>query len=305
MENKDIQKLTEAIENTYVDGSGINFIDVFNLPLRDRVYEILDLLIEVIFPGYTGMQIISRDNVGEVIGRLVNRIDSELSEQSERALRHQCRLEKCPDCDCHLKAKEATRYLIERIPKIRQFIKTDIGAAFDGDPAAHSFDEIVLSYPGLFAIATNRIAHELYLQDIPLIPRIMSEKAHQKTGIDIHPGAKIGERFFIDHGTGVVIGETSIIGKNVRFYQGVSLIAMSIPKDARKITGRKRHPTIEDDVTIYAEATILGDITIGIGSMIGGNVWIKNSVPPDMVVSTANPELVYKERRIKKEKKQK
>jgi len=175
-------------------------------------------------------------------------------------------------------------------------LKGDVSAAFDGDPAAQSYEEIVISYPCITAIATYRIAHELYLQDVPLIPRIMSECAHSRTGIDIHPGARIGRNFFIDHGTGVVIGETTIIGDNVKIYQGTTLGAMSFPKDERGqiIKGRKRHPKIEDNVTIYAEATILGDITIGKNAVIGGNVWVKESVPPGVTVTTANAELVYK-----------
>ena len=162
------------------------------------------------------------------------------------------------------------------LPKIRRILKTDIQAAFDGDPAASSYEEIVLSYPGLKAIAVHRIAHELYLKNVPLIPRIMSEHAHHRTGIDINPGAKIGERFFIDHGTGIVIGETSIIGNNVKIYQGVTLGALA-PAKGQSLRGVKRHPTIEDDVTIYAAATILGNITIGKGTIISGNVWIKDS----------------------------
>jgi serine O-acetyltransferase len=175
-------------------------------------------------------------------------------------------------------------------------LKGDVKAAFDGDPAAKSFEEIVISYPCITAIAIHRIAHELYLKEVPLIPRIMSECAHARTGIDIHPGAKIGKNFFIDHGTGVVIGETSVIGNNVKIYQGTTLGALSFPKDERGriIKGGKRHPTIEDDVTIYAEATILGDITIGKGSIVGGNVWIKESVPAGVTVMTPNAELVFK-----------
>jgi serine O-acetyltransferase len=184
---------------------------------------------------------------------------------------------------------------LAQIPKIREMLKGDVAAAFDGDPAAKSYEEIVISYPCIIAIATYRIAHELYLKDVPLIPRIMTECAHAKTGIDIHPGARIAKNFFIDHGTGVVIGETTIIGNNVKLYQGTTLGAMSFPKDERGriIKGGKRHPTIEDDVTIYAEATILGDITIGKGAVIGGNVWIKESVPAGVTVTTPNPDLVY------------
>ena len=173
---------------------------------------------------------------------------------------------------------------------------TDVRAAHEGDPAAQSFDEIIFSYPGIFAIMVYRIAHELYEQKIPLIPRIMTEYAHSVTGIDIHPGAQIGESFFIDHGTGVVIGETTEIGKNVRLYQGVTLGALSLPKDAgAQLRGKKRHPTIEDDVIIYAEATILGEkAVIGARSVIGGNVWITDPVPPDTRVLFETPHLIYK-----------
>jgi serine O-acetyltransferase len=192
-------------------------------------------------------------------------------------------------------AEKATQHLLTQLPKIRELLKGDVAAAFGGDPAARSFEEIVISYPCIMAIATYRIAHELYLKQVPLIPRILSECAHSKTGIDIHPGAKIGKNFFVDHGTGVVVGETSVIGNNVRFYQGVSLIAVSIPKKAQSIRNAKRHPTIEDDVTIYAEATILGNVTIGKDSVIGGNVWIKNSVPPGTTVSMSKLESMYKQ----------
>jgi serine O-acetyltransferase len=192
-------------------------------------------------------------------------------------------------------AENVTQYLLTQLPKIRQMLKGDVGAAFDGDPAAKSYEEIVISYPCITAIATYRIAHELFVKQVPLIPRIMAECAHSKTGIDIHPGAKIAKNFFIDHGTGVVIGETTIIGDNVKIYQGTTLGAMSFPKDERGriIKGGKRHPTIEDNVTIYAEATILGDIVIGKNTIIGGNVWIKESVPAGVTVTVANTDVVY------------
>jgi serine O-acetyltransferase len=185
-----------------------------------------------------------------------------------------------------------------RIPSIREKITGDVTASYEGDPAARSFDEIILSYPGLAAIAVYRVSHELHLLSIPLIPRIMTEYAHSKTGIDIHPGARIGDNFFIDHGTGVVIGETTIIGNNVRIYQGVTLGALSFrkDKDGRVIKGGKRHPTIEDNVVIYAGATILGgDTFVGKNSIIGGNVWLLESVPPNTTVTHQQPKLVYKE----------
>jgi serine O-acetyltransferase len=204
-------------------------------------------------------------------------------------------MEKCDTGDCKRMAEEAAEYLVEQLPKIREMLKGDVGAAFDGDPAAKSYEEIVISYPCITAIATYRIAHELYLKDVPLIPRLMTEWAHAKTGIDIHPGATIGKNFFIDHGTGVVIGETTNIGDNVKIYQGATLGALSFPKDerGRAIKGGKRHPTLEDNVTIYAEATILGNVTIGKGSIVGGNVWLKESVPPGVTVSMAETDLVF------------
>jgi serine O-acetyltransferase len=184
---------------------------------------------------------------------------------------------------------------------VRTLLKGDVHAAFDGDPAAKSYEEIVMSYPCITAIATYRIAHELYVRQVPLVPRIMSECAHARTGIDIHPGARIGRNFFIDHGTGVVIGETTIIGDNVKIYQGTTLGALSFRRDERGriIKGGKRHPTIEDNVTIYAEATILGDVTIGRGAVIGGNTWIKESVPPGVTVASPNPDLIVRKHKKK------
>jgi serine O-acetyltransferase len=186
--------------------------------------------------------------------------------------------------------------LLDAIPEIRKVLATDVRAAYEGDPAAKSYDEIVFSYPGIFAVMIYRLAHRLHSQGVPLMPRIMSQYAHSATGIDIHPGAQIGEAFFIDHGTGVAVGETTQIGKNVRIYQGVTLGALSLPKDAgESLRGSKRHPTIEDDVIIYANATILGgDTVVGARSVVGGNVWITESVPPDTKVLIENVGLVYK-----------
>jgi len=195
-------------------------------------------------------------------------------------------------------SSESVLRLLRRIPELRRLLWLDVQAAYDGDPAAKSHEEVMLSYPCITAIATYRVAHELYESGIPLIPRMMTEWAHSETGIDIHPGAKIGERFFIDHGTGVVIGETTTIGNDVKMYQGVTLGALSFPKgpDGKVVKGGKRHPDIEDGVTIYAEATILGgDTRIGKGSVIGGNVWLTSSVPPGTKV-TVTPKLEFQER---------
>ena len=293
--NKKIEDLVSDITQTYKGDSGINFIDTSNLPVQDKILEILDLLFEVLFPGYTGRRTVTKSNINRIIIDILYHVYTELSEQIERACRYRCRMEKCDTGDCRKIAEDATHYLLTQLPKIRDLLKGDVAAAFDGDPAAKSYEEIVISYPCIIAIATYRLAHELYLKDVPLIPRIMTECAHAKTGIDIHPGAKIGKNFFIDHGTGVVIGETTIIGQNVKIYQGTTLGALSFPKDERGniIKGGKRHPTIEDNVTIYAEATILGDILIGKDAVIGGNVWIKESVPSGVTVTTPKADLVY------------
>jgi len=293
--SRKMEKLISEITHTYKGDSGINFIDASNLPHRQKILEILDLLTEVLFPGYTGKRTVTKSNINFILGDILCQVYTELSEQIERAYQYQCRMKKCDGSDCRTMAENVTQHLLIQLPRIRELLKGDVGAAFDGDPAAKSFEEIVISYPCIMAIATYRIAHELYLKEVPLIPRIMSECAHSKTGIDIHPGAKIGKNFFIDHGTGVVIGETTVIGENVKIYQGTTLGAMSFPKDERGriIKGGKRHPTIEDNVTIYAEATILGNVTIGAGTIIGGNVWIKESVPAGVTVTVANTDLVY------------
>ena len=199
----------------------------------------------------------------------------------------------CPDRD----AKTIVADFVARLPEVRRLVDTDVQAAYDGDPAATSRMEVVMAYPGLYAVTIHRLAHELYKLGVPILPRVMSELAHSKTGIDIHPGATIGERFFIDHGTGVVIGETTVIGRNVRLYQGVTLGGLSFSKDqsGALVKGLKRHPNIEDNVVIYANATILGgDTTIGHDSEIGGNVWLKDSVPPYSRVYNQQPAPVVK-----------
>ena len=300
--DKQLEGLVNAITKTYQGDCGINFIDAANLPIRGRILEILDSLFEVLFPGHTGNRIITKSNIRFVVGDVLCQIHSDLTEQIKRAYQYLCRVRDCGPCDCQQKAEQVTLQLLNRLPRIREMLKGDVRAAYDGDPAAKSYEEIVISYPCITAIATHRIAHELFIRDVPLIPRIMAECAHARTGIDIHPGATIGRNFFIDHGTGVVIGETSIIGDNVKIYQGTTLGALSFRRDERGriIKGGKRHPTIEDNVTIYAEATILGDVTIGRGAVVGGNTWVKESVPPGVTVSSPNPDLLY--RKIKKHK---
>lgn len=294
-DSKQIDSLTQAILASYQDDMGTNFIDVKNLPVRDKILFVLNSLMELLFPGYTGKRPVSSENIRSIVQEILVMVRRELADQIELALRFNCKLKECPACDCRILAGECCEKLLNQIPDIRQMLKEDVQAAFDGDPAAKAPEEIVLSYPHLCAIAIHRVAHELYRMDIPLIPRMMAEYAHSQTGIDIHPGAQVGRRFFIDHGTGVVIGETAVIGNNVKIYQGVTLGAVSFPKDEQGniIRGKKRHPTLEDDVTVYAEATILGDIVIGKGAVIGGNVWIRESVPPGAVVTIAKPESLY------------
>jgi serine O-acetyltransferase len=294
-----IESLVGKIARTYKDDSGTNFIDVSNLPVRDKILEVLELLTEILFPGYTGKRTVTKSNVNFIVIDILYHVYTELSEQIERAFKYQCRMQDCDTGDCRSMAEGTALHLLSELPKIRELLKGDVSAAFDGDPAAKSHEEIVISYPGIIAISTYRVAHELYVEEVPLLPRIMSECAHSKTGIDIHPGATIGKNFFIDHGTGVVIGETTIIGDNVKIYQGATLGAMSFPKDerGRVIKGGKRHPTIEDNVTIYAEATILGDVVIGKNSVIGGNVWLNESVPPGTTVTVAGADLVYRKKK--------
>ncbi len=305
LSGKKIENIVSELSKTYEGDCGINFIDATNLPVRDKILEILDLLIELLFPGYTGKRTVTKANINFIIGDVLCQVYSSLSEQIERAYKYLCRMNNCDSSGCRMMAEEVTQYLLTQLPRIREMLKGDVKAAFDGDPAARSYEEIVISYPCIIAIATHRIAHELYLKEVPLIPRIMSECAHARTGIDIHPGARIGKNFFIDHGTGVVIGETTIIGNNVKIYQGATLGALSFPRDERGriIKGGKRHPTLEDDVTIYAEATILGDVTIGKGAVIGGNAWVKESVPAGVTVSMSNPDLVYKHSKTAKDNK--
>lgn len=267
------------------------------LPDKASVIEILDDLMEVIYPGYFGRKDVESSNIEYYVGDLLDSIYTTLTLEIYRSIRPECSNATALDsCDhCHGIAEERALLFLRALPDLRARLSEDVQAAFDGDPAAKSFDEVIFAYPAIFAITIYRLAHELNLQEIPLLPRIMTEHAHSVTGIDIHPGATIGAGFFIDHGTGVVIGETTIIGNRVKLYQGVTLGALSFAKDeeGRMIRGKKRHPTIEDDVVIYAGATILGGATvIGRGSVIGGNVWLTRSVPPYTKVVISEPELV-------------
>jgi serine O-acetyltransferase len=293
-----INDVVAELNATYQDETGVNHIEGANLPSKREIIAILDELEEIIFPGFVNRKIIDIDNVQYFVGNIISRIYVELTRQIKQAFLFQCNKDgsKCKKCDADKNAPDAVMHLIKSLPEIREKVKTDVNAAFDGDPAAKSFEEIILSYPGIYAIIVYRIAHELYKKNVPLIPRMMSEYAHSKVGIDIHPGAQIGEYFFIDHGTGVVIGETAVLGRGVKIYQGVTLGALSFPKDENGniIRNKKRHPTLEDNVTVYSGATVLGDVVLGKGSMIGGNVWLTKSIEPETIVTISDPELRIK-----------
>ncbi|MCK5706024.1 MAG: serine acetyltransferase [Candidatus Aureabacteria bacterium] len=273
--------LVTDVCSSYKDDGIFSRSKLRKLPSKKIIIEILDDLFKILFPGFFGKRELEKETIQYYVGDLLNNINIRLTEEVEHAFCYWCSDKECNTCNCNQKAPETVKEFLLKLPFVRELLKGDVEAAFDGDPAAKSFEEIIVSYPGLFAITTHRIAHELYVQNVPLIPRIMSENAHAKTGIDIHPGAQIGKNFFTDHGTGIVIGETTIIGDNVKIYQGVTLGALSFPKDERGniIKGAKRHPTIENNVTIYAGATILGGKTlIGKDAVIGGNVWLTSSV---------------------------
>jgi serine O-acetyltransferase len=268
------------------------------IPSRQAVTEIIDQLRELLFPGFFSRTRIDPVSFRYAIGQVSTALFDLLSEQISRCIRHECFRLRLECTNCEQRGFEDALAVLAAIPEIRRVLAADIRATFDGDPAAKSTDEIVYGYPGLQAIAVYRVAHQLFQLDVPMLPRMMTEYMHGATGIDIHPGAQIGEGFVVDHGTGVVIGETSQIGNGVRIYQGVTLGALSLPREAgNRYRGKKRHPTIEDDVIIYAGATILGgDTVIGARSLIGGNVWLTESVPPDTRVMIENPRLIKKTR---------
>jgi serine O-acetyltransferase len=275
-----LTEIVEGILDSYRELGGINHIEGANLPSSQSVERIVEVLESLIFPGFRAEETIDLAGMRYTIGEKVAGISRALAVEVEKSLRYTCRQRR--DCgrheDCAGEAAEIVCDLLSKIPEIRTRVDRDVKAAYRGDPAARSAEEIILSYPGVEAILVHRIAHELWEREVAMIPRMMSEYIHGKTGIDIHPGARIGDSFFIDHGTGVVIGETAVIGDNVKIYQGVTLGALSVQKE---LANRKRHPTIEDEVTIYAGATILGgDTVVGRGSIIGGNVWLTESVPP-------------------------
>ena len=287
-----IDMLIDGILDSYDRYGGINRSESENFPNRENVIAVLSDLQSLVFPGFRCDEEITPVNIRYITGMRVNRIIATLTKEIQKALvyadTHKRNAPAAESAQCLKKAEGIAMALVEELPEIRRKITIDAEAAYRGDPAAQSSEDVILSYPGLEAILIYRIAHFLYASNIPIIPRIMSEYIHGKTGIDINPGAEIGESFFIDHGTGVVIGESTVIGRNVKIYQGVTLGALSVKKE---LMNKKRHPTIEDDVTIYAGATILGGKTIiGRGCIIGGNTWVTESLPPGTVLTQEREE---------------
>jgi len=299
-----LNRLTDRIVESYVEIGTVNYLGHCPLPSTAAVIEIIDDLKEVLFPGYRRRQNLHLGNVTYYVGDLIDGLHDKLAQQISRALRHQQdrqrHLQACSaePIDFEAEGQRAAVEFLESLPEIRRILATDVQAAYDGDPAASGLDEVIFCYPGLHAVTVHRLAHQLYKQKIPLIPRMMSEYSHSMTGIDLHPGASIGPSFFIDHGTGVVIGETCEIGAGVKIYQGVTLGAVSFAKDGdgNLVRGTKRHPTLENGVVIYANATILGGMTvIGASSVIGASVWLTKSVPPNTMVTIETPMLRLRE----------
>jgi serine O-acetyltransferase len=296
-----LPKLVDKIMKSYETFGGMDHLEGKDLPSKKVVIEVLEDLFTVLFPGYLGKGDVTKANIKYFLGNTLTSISTLLTNEVEKSLKYICRkITECPHDVCQERAQVVVQELLEKIPEIRSLLSGDIEAAYNGDPAAVSNEEVILSYPCVLAITTYRIAHELYLRGVPLIPRIMSEHIHSLTGIDIHPGAKIGKNFFIDHGTGVVIGETAEIGDNAKLYQGVTLGALSFPKDEQGhiIKGRKRHPTVGNNVVIYSGATLLGaDAVVGDNVIIGGNVWITSPVASGTQITIARPELKYEKKR--------
>jgi serine O-acetyltransferase len=288
--------LVDRIVEQYDKKGRLHHVGPEPIPSRRAIIDIIRKTIPILFPGFFAEKRLDEINHRYYLGEQVMELFDAIAIQIQHAIRHDCIRFNRPCVHCEDLSQEITLGFIENIPELQKTLSKDVRAAFEGDPASRHFDEIIFCYPGLFAVAVYRVAHWLHTNKVPLIPRIMTEYAHSLTGIDIHPGVVIGESFFMDHGTGIVIGETTTIGDRVRLYQGVTLGALSLSKDeCPLLRDTKRHPTIEDDVIIYANATILGGQTvIGARSTIGGNVWLTESIPPDTSVFLKKPELVMK-----------
>ncbi len=289
--NDEINEIVNAIINDFDGGKNIDTVKLFSNPDKTEVRELVQHFFRIIYPGYFCDRSYKIYNPKNSFAVTIEDVFYHLKKQIFRALDYMQDSDKMTVEQREEESYRITKEFFGKIPMIREYIETDLLATLDGDPAAGSFDEIILAYPGLMAITVYRIAHELYLLNVPVLPRLMTEYAHSETGIDIHPGATIGKFFFIDHGTGIVVGETSIIGNNVKIYQGVTIGALST-RGGQKLAGKKRHPTICDNVTIYANASILGgDTVIGENTVIGGSTFITSSIEANTKVSMKNPEM--------------
>lgn len=298
----DVPVIVDELVASCSRGGCFDHVSAEPIPHREAIIDILHRLALILYPGYFIRTRLDSVNLEYYLGQQLIAIYEILSEQIILAIRHDCIRHNQSCVHCEQLGHQLTLEFLRKLPQLRQTLAMDIRAALEGDPAAKGYDEIIFSYPGIRAITIYRIAHELYRLNVPLMPRIMTEYAHSRTGIDIHPGAHIGASFFIDHGTGVVVGETCTIGNRVRIYQGVTLGAISLSKtEVRKLRSKKRHPSIHDDVIIYANATILGGNTVvGERCVIGGNVWLTHSVPPDTEVFIKKQDLIFGEKQYKK-----
>lgn len=301
LEFNEVEQVVEIVMDDYNKKREIDGMTMFHQPDQDKVVEIVNKLLRIFFPGFYRDEVYKIFNMRHTLAALVEDVMFNLQKQVTIALKNERSYAQSSENDVRKKAKEITIAFMKQVPRMREYIDTDLDAMFDGDPAANSKNEIILCYPGLLASTIHRIAHVLWELEVPLIPRMMTEYAHSKTGIDIHPGATIGKYFFIDHGTGIVVGSTTTIGEHVKLYQGVTLGALSTSA-GQSLHGVKRHPTIEDNVTIYSGASVLGGQTvIGHGSVIGSNAFVTSSIKPDSRVTIQNQELHQSSEGIKKE----
>ena len=293
VKEEEVDEIVKSILSDFEGGKNIDTIHMYNKPDKAQVQELIHCLFQIVYPGYFKDRHIKIYNPQNSFAVIIEDSFYHLNKQVTLALEYRKGGEVLSEEERKKESYRICKAFFKKLPTIREYLETDLLATYDGDPAAGCFEEIILAYPGLMAITVYRLAHELYLENVPVLPRLMTEYAHSRTGIDIHPGATIGKYFFIDHGTGIVVGETSIIGKNVKIYQGVTIGALST-RGGQKLSGKKRHPTICDGVTIYANASILGgDTVIGENAVIGGNAFITRSIEPNTRVSMKNLEMEY------------
>lgn len=302
--NSELPSIADQLEQRIVAGYHVETEEGLNVAGRNDIYRVLDDILAVLFPGAYSKESVNSADINFYINDKLRHVCKDLAQHISDGLSYHCHHDDCDKCECEERAKSSSIELIKELPNIRDLLMSDIRSGLEGDPASQSFQEIILSYPFVEAVATHRVAHKLYELGVPVIPRIMAERAHSRTGIDIHPGANIGPGFFIDHGTGLVIGETCNIGKNVTIYHGVTLGAFSpYDREGNKFKGAKRHPDIEDNVIIYSGAVILGgETTIGKNSVIGGNAWITKSVPENSLVFSKFEVIIKEDTRSEKSK---